>query len=953
MNEDKKIKKYLKLIKRKGDLYDVISKKRNATPESLNRKLLKYHTIILSRIAYLTLVLTRRVKNQLAPVNKVKKAQDSIRECVGLPIDIFRTKNLTKPKEIGVIFSDYNINKEKPDELMPQEDLIKNLKKLAEFCKTYEINNIYLEKHFLKGYLSKDFLYYFSHTNHAELLNHEGWGLKGYKLIKTDLKNLLLIIDKLEDNKYDFKYISELGKKIEDEVITDAIDEFISDKDGKKIMSIVKSRLNRRINLNGTKKDREYGKIHETYELGEKFLKKRTIDKNGKIISQTITTLYNYLGADSYSHLEKKANNELINQEENLISLLYLNLLGEKEKEKYQPIEINSIYDYIYQMHNNTKIRKKIPWIKTFSQKLYEELPASFFSVSTVVFTYFLVLLLQFIPNHLPINPNSLAKYNKFFDDLEKSYESSYDFEKNTITKIKQAFEKLFPKKTAQEITKYIEKETNLNSVESKDNKVAEIEWFTEEKIPVYFINEYATSGHIFWGKYNFSLRSAIINSYALSDARPMFQIKTAFSKESLSQITDDYFISIPLKVYPIGDDFVITEIYIKDESDPTKYLKIDYRWFEINRGVSEEISKEEMEILNSMASPMIYYVYGIDRNRMYSHFNTDNISYCEGNYDEVKDVIKEGLNLEEDATDEEINQAIASKEYTSYPMYNKKFDIEEIDFFKEIATLEKIDAELAGILTACANENSIYVSGYKNANGDDYITTDEAYVWVIDNNGDIIDFLANFQTNEEINTQTNKKESNNSFNSQKEKSTKKAESQTSSEENNIEKEQTEANEKDSKIKEIFNTVAKWGKRHHIPYYIAGFIAILIINKIFGERIRLKIKIKKADNMLNDEEFPVIYTELMEFIYGEESIPIKRTKEETLRIISKDFYAFDEEAIDELIDEINGLIKSSQDKQKLKRVANLLKMLPFLKEYKEEIRKYKPKKLVLGGTHER
>ena len=54
MNEDKKIKKYLKLIKRKGDLYDVISKKRNATPESLNRKLLKYHTIILSRIAYLT-----------------------------------------------------------------------------------------------------------------------------------------------------------------------------------------------------------------------------------------------------------------------------------------------------------------------------------------------------------------------------------------------------------------------------------------------------------------------------------------------------------------------------------------------------------------------------------------------------------------------------------------------------------------------------------------------------------------------------------------------------------------------------------------------------------------------------------------------------------------------------------------------------------------------------------
>lgn len=143
------------------------------------------------------------------------------------------------------------------------------------------------------------------------------------------------------------------------------------------------------------------------------------------------------------------------------------------------------------------------------------------------------------------------------------------------------------------------------------------------------------------------------------------------------------------------------------------------------------------------------------------------------------------------------------------------------------------------------------------------------------------------------------------------------------------------------------------GKKTPHTLYIAGFIAILIINKIFGERIRLKIKIKKADNMLNDEEFPVIYTELMEFIYGEESIPIKRTKEETLRIISKDFYAFDEEAIDELIDEINGLIKSSQDKQKLKRVANLLKMLPFLKEYKEEIRKYKPKKLVLGGTHER
>jgi len=52
------------------------------------------------------------------PVNKIKNAQDTIREYVGLPIDIIKTKDIltrNRDKKLGVLYGNYNANLDEYD----------------------------------------------------------------------------------------------------------------------------------------------------------------------------------------------------------------------------------------------------------------------------------------------------------------------------------------------------------------------------------------------------------------------------------------------------------------------------------------------------------------------------------------------------------------------------------------------------------------------------------------------------------------------------------------------------------------------------------------------------------------------------------------------------------------------------------------------------------------------
>lgn len=949
-----KIEKKLNLIQKKGDLYDVISKKRNATPDTLNRKLVKIHTLIFSRILYLLLVITRHFKNNFSPVKKIKNIQDEIRQIIGVPIDIFHSKE--KTNELSLIYCDYNL--EDYDKYPDIVDLIYDLERIANFAKKYNIDSVYIEKYFLTQYLSDEFLWNFKTIYQSDLLKKELNYPPSFLLLKAKTKELDDIIAKLKENKYDTAFIYSLKNKLKNENIKKGIMQFKQTNNAENLLNVIKHELNKIINEESTEKDRLYGKVHNTYEIGDVFIRKTTTDVLGNFISQNIITLYSFLEVINYSHLEKNAEIKSEDQELKLISLLYLHLLGEKQKEQREKINIHPLYDYIYNSYIEAHPYKKIPWINTFFEKRYAERRTYLWSFFSVFLTYIFTILASYIPNNwLPLSSGALEEYNNFLNKIKSAYEESSEFEDDIKKSVQQYIEKLFPNKAEKEMRETYQKEVQREHKDSENGKLAEIEWFTKEKMPLYFIDEYSSSGEISDGEFCFSMSDPSVNFWDLVNTRPLFQIKCSISKEKLTKSCDSIYFHLPLEAYPVGDDYAIVEIYIKDETDPTKYLKIDCLWNNTHRN---ELTEEEKELLRSIQEPMIYYIYGLS-NETYSQVPVETY-YNESTPSDIKKAILDGLGLEHDATDEEINKKLAEKEYTKYPLYNKKKDITETEYYKKIASLDAIDIDIARILTTMANENSMYVTGFKNSNDDNELTLDEAYIWVISEDGEIIDFLSNFTKEKNINLSiedvkwfddNEDAEINFVSNDEKTQISYGSEKEHEVVEDKSENDKKKDSEEDNRIEEILTKIVNWSKQHHLSYYAACFLVLLVIKKLFGKKIKYKLEFVKTNNIITSEDFVDTYKELFNFVYGEEIEPTWKTKNKMLDTITNQFYAFSEDDIDSLLEELKPLIKTKKESDSLKKVAEVLKLIPFIKENKEALENYKPKKLTLGGRHEK
>ncbi len=936
MDKKKIIKKRLKLIRKKGDLYDVISQKRNATPDTFLRKLVKTHTFVFSRILYLFLVWTRRTKNKFAPVERIKKAQEEIRDYIDLPVDIFKTKDIfsrEKDKNLGILYGDYNPVLRGKHVRPSREDLERDLRKILNFCGEYDINEIYIDEFFLSRYLSKKYLENYRHIYQSEMLCHKDEEVVSYLNIMVNPEELNDIIGKLKEDKYDNEYIYAFKDKINDQIIKDAIDDFVYDNDVNKLLIAVKSRLNLHINDEGIVKNRELGKLYQSYETGGPYLRVTVSDSNGKLVSRNIVSLYNYLEVADYANLEDRADRMTDNAEIDLIALLYLHLIGEKPKEVKDTNSINSLYDYIYNEYKEAGFKKKIPWIKTKLQRLEAEIPQFVVSFYSVVFALLLSLLLRFIPNHLPISGSLLNRYNNFLDRIESTYGDSRELESNMISRFKQFIEKFFPKKMAEEILDYAQEEMEYSSSNNTPKRVADIEWFTDDERPVYFVDQYSDQAYFYNGELDFYLRDPSVMYGEIVDCQPLFQVKTPIAKSEFDSLDEDYMFHIPLEVYPVGGDYALTQVIIKDEADPTKYVRVNEEWVDYNLW---DFTEEEKEILKSMENPFVCYVYGLKENS--SQLAIDNVDYTEENKNDVRAAILKGLGLDENATIDEINEKIASKGYTEYPLYNPSGEVDELEYYEKIASLDKIDINLAAVLTTVANDGYFYTVGYKNSNDDDCISTDEAYIWAMNEDGQIIDFVSPFLTEKLAN-----EESANEWKTNQENTLDNSYIERNEEENNA----WYSEKEDSEIKKVLDKIRLWAKEHHISYYLAAVLAVLIIKKIFGRKIMLKLKFKQAYRVLTDEELANTYAELLHFIYGEESMPIKRPSNEMIELIYKDFQALDDEEIDDLLKEIKGAIKESDNPDDLKKVEELLRIIPFMKERKEELKKSVTKKLSL------
>lgn len=922
MNEIKRIKKKLKFIKKNGDLYDAISLKKNATPDSVQRKLIKTHTLVFSRLMYLFLVLTRRCKNALTPVNYYKNIQEELRNYIGLPIDIYRTKDVDvkkRLKKLGIIYGNYNAYN--TGAIRPSiEDLTKDLEKILDFSINYNIDEIYIDEFFLRRYLGKKFLNNYTQMYLSDIMRHTSDNIHSYLYIKTNPQGLKQIIEGLHKNEYDNEYIYQFKGRIKDQIINDAIDTFEYDNDIHKLLNTVKVRLNRLINDDGVTKDRSYGKIHQNYELGGPYLRVIVKTEEGKLIGNNIISLYNYLDIPDFSDLEERSDKNLETQELDLISLLYLHLIGETPKEVRKSENINSLYDYIYEEYQSHK--KRIPWIKTRSERLEAEIPGFVLSFYSVVLAFVLYFLLKDVfPKIFPSDNPFLDRYNSFFDGIESLYGDSSEFERNILNRLKQFVESFLPKNLAEEVLNYSQEELSVTG----NAKVAEIEWFTDEEMPLYFASQYATSLYYRNGSADFYLRKPVVGYHEIVDCEPLFQIKTPISKSEFSSLDEENMFHIPLDVYPIGEDYALNMVIIKDEADESKYVIVNALWVYYNLW---DFTNEEKEILKSMENPFLYYVYGKYPDKFL--ISDTYVNYSKESAEDIKNAITSGLGLDVDATNDEINEAIFAKDYTKYPLYTPRIDTEELEYYEKIASLDAIDLDMASILTTMANEGYIYTVGYKNSNQDNIITTNEAYVWVMNLDGEIIDFIENFMPNE-------LDESDEAIANWQEQTEEENESISSNTSENDESEWNSEKE-ESKIKQIFASIIKWAKEHHVSYILASILALLIINHTLGRKIRLQLKFNKAYKVLNDEDIANTYSELMKYIYGYESIPIKRTRQEMIDLIYKEFYSLNNEDIDSLINELSETIKENNSLTSLKKAQELLRSIPFIKERKNELK---------------
>lgn len=945
MKKDERIQKLLNRIAKKGDIHDAISKKKNVIEERTITKIIKTHIILFSRILYFGIIGSSKLKNKFTSVKRAKKAQDEIREYLGVPIDILRTKN--RKKELVVSFLNYyyelyNLH------YLNREYLIDSLKKIDDFCKTYNISRVYLDRCFIYDYFNNEYIGAFPYKMQSDIVNTEEYRFASNILLDLDIKSLEEIIGGIEKCEYNPQFISQIRKKLTDDVVKKAIDDFKRGNDPHKLLNAVTNRLLFHLNSDVTVKDRTYGKIYEQIDLGGTFIRSSKYDKNGTPISKDVMTLYDYLDVNNYQDLSSCLDVFSDDQEIKLISLLYLHILGESKLDEINKEEIVSFYDFIYDRYQKKPIMRKIPWVKNKLQKIKSELIQYLMTIGTILLTIASIPLSVVIPRSLNVDEEYLERYIALLDDIADLYETSARLEEMLVNKLKRAIKKILPEE---------EEEFVINrNRRTSEECVAEIEWFSDSQMPVYFMDSYASRGNYHENDISYWYNSEKVNLDKIEDVRPMFQVKSPLSDYALDAVNERDVLTLPLELCPVGDDYVINQIYIVDDTDPSKLFHVDTKWYEESNGY---LTNEEKELLESMETPMISYIYGLS-NTDNSMLSFDPPKYTQSDKDEVKSAILRGLGLPDGATETDINEAIKKKEYTSSPDIDTYKTLDEVEYFEQIASLDKIDPDILIALTINANSDLIYTIGYRNANNDDKITTRENYIWIMDENGDIIDILANFSKNEDPELVVFTEGSDDWLNYQEEtvSSPLISPEERKEQQENIKwtfednkENKKEGKRNDNEETNLLKSIFSWAKDNHMSYYLAAILACLIIYKIFGKKIKINMQIKHTHNILNDEDMAKTYAELLHLIYGEESDPIKRSEEEIIDLITKELAFLKEENIKSLLKNIKATFNSNDNKT-TQKVEELLKYIPFIIKEHEQLKKTKEKKLVLGGKNE-
>ena len=876
MKKCTQVEKSLKTILKHGDIFEVVSKREN---KAFSKHFMcESFLLIYKPWLVFPFLFGKKLTSFFAPIpiEKVYKAQEEIRTFLGVHVDIIRERNnifhmvdFLQKKKYRFLTNSYNLSILYEKNKKTNKEYLLNLKKIYSFFARYPIKTVYLKEQDLLEELDEQKLddltckpiyfllkLFLSKKKISEKFLDFSCSLEDL-VYCLSLEELAEVIALLETQSFTHVSCDEFKEVINDPLVKKAIVTYEIDKNIKFLQQIVQKRLVLAFSNNACVKDKLEGKIYQTFRIKDKYIQIVSYTKQGKFLSKQIQSLYDYLEVHSYDELLKKKNSDDFPY---VLVAFYL-FLQEKGNMTISKNKTDmSLYDYFYKA-GQAKKEKKIRKI----QGLYE-----FIDLYNCIYWNVLCTIVG-------------CTLSNSFTDLSSFFEKRTNFVQNSEEQLS-TFDFSFSKTVG---------DSNRSNNLREERILAKITPCKENvALPSYFAADFAYKAKFEKGvQYAYTKTSC---PFVFCHTDSLFIVTHFLSEEERETTirTKCFFVSNTF--YPVGSDYALTKIVICDQKDPTKV----FEWDEIRNSFGLALSESETFLLSSMERPEISYYYGQDKNAknifVNSLYKFD--SYTKSSSEEIKKAVLKGLDLEENASINEIHQAIKRKLYSKTPLLDAgltaKIQImDELVFFETIASLDSLICNLAATLAVGIDDSLFYVVGCANFNGDAYLKESELHAWAMDKDGTILDITP----------------------SQVKKS----------------------------ILDVFEEAIAWGVKNNIPIYGILLFSILLLEKKYGKWIWYYIHSLCVEKILSSSDMSTIYAQLHEILYDEKSNPYPRKSYEWLEKINKDFRGYSKEELQEL----KKMIKSEFTEEKEKTsVVSLARELSFMQENEEDLERKLRKK---------
>lgn len=922
MNDVEKTKESLKTILKKGDIYDTIAIREGVKLK--DHTFLRMHILLLSRILYGGVLIYDKIKSYFSPIKEVRRAQNQIRKSLGVRIDVVRSKSIfnffsnalenTLEEELETLKPTLSILYE--NENVSSEEYINHLRKISTFCELYQIDDILLSESDIRGLfpsLASELLEEFPITSMKKVLNYNYVQHSTYEnfyedsrypdnydieerisstLFKLTLSDLRKLIQKLEYVKINKKTIHELGSKIGDIPIQNAIEKYFETGNLEQLRRMVCDRLTLYLNSDSSYLDKHFGKTFQSINVKDEYIVIVSTNQKGKVINNTVTTLYDYAGVFNYSDLLKLIKKESDNHELYAMMCLHLYLCQKTKVKDTSRSKSVSLYDYIYHSFRaKQKGRiKKIPGLYSKQDRKLNNIAAfytNFILTALLAMTIcFSGMAANFLVN-LSFQNDNLDIFHNLKNTVLLPYIKSYQFEYQIFKDVLQEVRDI-----TLDFTEFMEAFTGDVSDEVVNNNqtVAFVNPLSDD-IPTYFAISSADSTDYEKGQLTYSCSQPVISGNDFEEVETLFEVQYTISNSLLRSFIYNEELQIPGFFYPVGDNYVLTSMEIRDLDDSSKAFQINAGRVS---GFGMKITQTESSLLQSMSNPQFVCSYGVGVENQNSFLDSlgKDVSYFSSSHDDIKNAILSGLQLEEFATDREIFLAISSKDYSTAPFEDAKLTgairtLDEKEYLETTASLSSLNCNLAATLAVGTSEELIYVVGYHNTD-DNYISANEAHAWAMNEKGDIIDLTPSTRAEK------------------------------------------------ARISFIYK-VLRWGIDNHIPLYLVLACVFYKINKRLGKKVKVYIRIQKVKKTLTSPDIESSYATLKDILYGGINMPCNRTPDELLEVIEKELSGFSTQELKAIKKELE---KSEYNRNgELTTSLQVIKNVSFMKENSTEIQK--------------